>query len=457
MGNNVALPYSSYINGGLRDGMELVLHGTVKPNADRFSVNFCSGPSVDHGDVCFHFNPRFNQGKQGTVVRNHRHGNMWGLEETDRGFPLRRGQYFSLQVRVRNQGFQVLVNSAQFCNFTCRLSMATVQYLVIDGDVIVHSLNLKEERPAQSAHPWSSYIPGGVCEGLDVVITGTPLRHCDRFSFNFGVGPNQDQGDIVFHFNPRFSQGCVVRSHRQNGSWGMEETSGGMPFVKGQPFTVNLSVLNYAFRVLVNGRHFCDFNHRMAKELAQNFHVKGEVQISSLEFKRQPPPPAYPGIQQPAGAINYPHGGIPQPVYNPAIPAIVPIQGGFYPGKIIHLTGVPRLGGVRFHVELMCGQSPSSDLAFHFDVRFNFGTDRNVVVRAHRAGGQWGSEEKHTPYFPFVQNASFEMMMLCEHHCIKVAVNNQHFIEFQHRLQPLSRVDHLRVNGDVIVHQIRFQ
>ncbi|GFS27316.1 galectin [Elysia marginata] len=304
MGNNVAIPYSSFINGGVRDGMELVLQGTAKPNADRFDVNFCSASSVEGGDVAFHFNPRFNQ-ERGTVVRNHKHCSSWGAEEKAGRFPFMKGQYFTLQVQVRNQGFKVLVNNRHFCDFHCRLSLTTVQYLVITGDLIAHSIHMKEERHAQNAHPWSTFIPGGVCDGLDVVVMGTPKPHCDRFSLNLCVGQNADHGDVVFHFNPRFSQGCVVRNHKQNGSWGtVEEKAGGMPFVRGQPFTINLMVMNHQYQ--------------------------------------------YPGFSA-AESMNYPHSsGVPQPVYNPSVPAVIPIQGGFHPGKIIHITGVPHIGGSRY-------------------------------------------------------------------------------------------------------------
>ncbi|KAK3767710.1 hypothetical protein RRG08_019587 [Elysia crispata] len=454
MGNNINIPYSAFINGGVRDGMEMVISGTPKPTADKFSINLCSAQTVDQGDVAFHFNPRFNQG---CVVRNHKQGRGWGAEETAGGLPLQRGRPFTLQIQVRNQGFKVFLNQKHFCDFTFRLPLSSVQFLFINGDITLQSIHLKEERA--SSHniiPYSSFIHGGIYDGLDMVITGVPRPQCDRFSINLCKGATQEQGDIAFHFNPRFSQGCVVRNHRQGNTWGAEELAGLMPFIRGQHFTLNLKVLSHGYQVLVNGKHFCDFIHRLPKESVQYIHVKGDVNIGSVEFRRQSPQISYPGAA--AGSVTYPHSvPNPNPVYSPVVPATVPIQGGFYPGKIIQVTGMPHIGGSRFNIDLVCGYSQFSDLAFHFDVRFNYGNDRGVVVRNHRQGGQYGVEEKHQPFFPFVQNANFEMMILCEPHCIKVAVNNQHFIEFNHRVQPLNLVDHLQVNGDVTVHQIRFQ
>jgi hypothetical protein len=56
----------------------------------------------------------------------------------------------------------------------------------------------------------------------------------------------------------------------------------------------------------------------------------------------------------------------------------------------------------------------------HFDVRIRISNDTNTVVRNHRTRGQWGQEERAIPYFPFVPNAPFEMIILCENASFKV-------------------------------------
>ncbi|GFO04896.1 galectin [Plakobranchus ocellatus] len=334
--------------------------------------------------------------------------------------------------------------------------------------------------------PYSSFIQGGVRDGTDVVISGRPSHNFNSFSINLCSGPNIDQGDVALHFNPRFNQGTVVRNHKQGNAWGAEETAGGMPFRRGHVFTMHMEVKNHGYKILVNNRHFCDFTHRMPKESVQYLYIVGDVTINFIQFRggagpQYPagaiPPPSGPGY--PAGAIpppsgpGYPAGAVPGyppagavppypgavagPIFNPMVPVNTPIQGGFYPGKIIYITGTPRPGASRFQVNLACGFMESSDLALHFDVRFQYGSDFNVVVRTHRTGGQYGAEEKQASYFPFFAGANFEMMLLCEQHCIKVAVNNQHFIEFNHRIQPIQRIDHVQIHGDVSISQIRFQ
>lgn len=68
-------------------------------------------------------------------------------------------------------------------------------------------------------------------------------------------------------------------------------------------------------------------------------------------------------------------------------------------------------------------ESPAggSDIAFHFDVRFNCGNNNiNEVVRNSMSGNSWGSEERHKPFFPFRPQANFDLMILCDAHVFKV-------------------------------------
>ncbi|GFN97140.1 galectin [Plakobranchus ocellatus] len=467
MGSNISVPHSSFINGGLRNGMEVEIHGQPTMNCDRFSINLCAGPTVGQGDVGFHFNPRFGQG---CVVRNHRQAGNWGAEEKAGGMPLTRGRQFVIKFQVDQHGYKVFVNQRHFCDFTHRLPMQIAQYLYIDGGIIINSLQLKGTAQLSPVvdTAYCSAIQGGVNEGMEIVISGQPKSNSDRFSINLCVGPTIEQGDVAFHFNPRFNQGCVVRNHYQAKKWGAEETAGGIPFMRGATFTTTVQISQYSYKVFVDGRHFCDFAHRLPKEIVQYLYIKGDVSIGSVNFVRSAgsgyPHPPHSSI--PAGNAYPPHSSMSAdntyvasasgPIYKPPVPVTVPIQGGFHPGKIIYISGVPNVAGTRFYVNLVCGSFESSDIALHFDVRFNYGNDRSVVIRAHRQGGVFGSEERYQPYFPFVQGANFEMMVLCEPHCIKVAVNNQHFIEFNHRIAA-HLVDHLQVTGDVKLSMIRFQ
>lgn len=326
------------------------------------------------------------------------------------------------------------------------------------------------------AVPYSGFIPGGLQVGTDVVISGRAPMHSDSFSINLCEGPNYNQG-CALHFNPRFSNGHVVRNHMQGGQWGNEETGGGFPFKKGHGFELHMKVTPHGYKVTLNHRHFCDFHHRVPKESVKYIYIEGEVVIHYIQFREQnrgpvpvapgaggfpnyptgpvcPPGPAYPPSMPVPG---YPAGGAAGPIYSPPVPFTSPIPGGLYPGKIMYISGTPRPNASRFTVNIMCGPSDNYDISLHFDVRMNYGNDYNQVIRTHKDMNNWGSEERQITYFPFMPNTPFEIMILAEPASFKVAVNNQHFVEFFHRIQPITRATHINVNGDVTLSQVRFQ
>lgn len=70
----------------------------------------------------------------------------------------------------------------------------------------------------------------------------------------------------------------------------------------------------------------------------------------------------------------------------------------------------------RFFVNLLCGESESSDIALHFNPRFD---GRDKVVFNTCQNGSWESEEKiHS--MPFCKGQAFEMVILVTSHGYKV-------------------------------------
>ncbi|KAM5207698.1 galectin-4 isoform 2-T2 [Hipposideros larvatus] len=140
-----------------------------------------------------------------------------------------------------------------------------------------------------------------------------------------------------------------------------------------------------------------------------------------------------------------------QPTYNPTLPYNKPIPGGLSVGMSIYIQGVASEHMKRFSVNFMVGQGSGSDIAFHFNPRFD-GWDK-VVFNAQQ-GGQWGKEEKIRS-MPFHKGNPFELvfMVMAEHY--KVVVNGNPFYEFGHRI-PLQMVTHLQVDGDLELQSINF-
>ncbi|KAH9509301.1 Galectin-4 [Bulinus truncatus] len=327
---------------------------------------------------------------------------------------------------------------------------------------LVHRGNGSYEAPGLVDVPYSAYIPGGILAGSEFIITGRTDPKCNGFSVNLCNGPKLD-GNCILHFNPRFESKVVVRNHKINGQWKSEERHGGMPFAQDSNFEIRIEVTPQTYEIHVNHIHFCTFRHYLPKESVQYLFIDGAILIHSLDMRRgqnfspaQPKQPKLPPYSPyPHGVLTYPSGS--GPIISPPIPFTTSIPGELVPGKIIFLTGVPYSSPGRFTINLACGPHESYNIALHFDVRFTFGSDRNQVVRTHKQGGSYATEERHQEYFPFFPAANFELMILVEKNSFKIAVNNRHFTEFIHRVLPLERVTHLMVLGDVQLLQVRFQ
>lgn len=140
-----------------------------------------------------------------------------------------------------------------------------------------------------------------------------------------------------------------------------------------------------------------------------------------------------------------------QPTFNPKLPYNARIPGGLSIGMSVYIQGVANEDMKRFSVNFKTGPDPDSDIALHFNPRFD-GWDK-VVFNTHQ-GGKWGSEEKKRS-MPFRKGTPFELvfMVLAEHY--KVVVNGNPFYEFGHRIPP-QMVTHLQVNGDLTLQSINF-
>ncbi|XP_021378023.1 galectin-9-like isoform X1 [Mizuhopecten yessoensis] len=331
--------------------------------------------------------------------------------------------------------------------------------------------------------PYMGDIHGGLAAGKSIDIQGSLPLTQETFVINLQCGRQAyPQLEVALHFNPRFDQGCVVRNSHEGGSWKKEERFGVFPFHPGQPFSVKIVVEVNQYQIHVNGQLFTGFQHRIPFHRVNTLSISGGITISSVRISSSSMATQsstslsqetrsignYVSVHQPMSAAGsgfgtgmaYPSSGVVapmQPMYNPPVPFVSGIPGGALPGKMIYVMG--NLGSMpsRFNVNLQEGTLDSSDVAFHMDVRFRFGNDVNVVVRNHKSRGTWGSEERGIPFFPFSVGGAFDMIILIEPTCIKVAINNKHFLEFQHRLHPPARYSTLKIDGDIRLTQVRFQ
>lgn len=276
--------------------------------------------------------------------------------------------------------------------------------------------------------PFEMEIPNGLEPGKQIYVSGTINPDCEKFTIDLVNG----NGQIAFHFNPRFSQNEIVRNSNLGG-WGPEEKSGGFPFKKGRNFEVIILVEQDQYKVAINGQHSFDYRHRCPFQEISRIVLKGGIRVGQLVFS--------------GGAHSRPNE-----VFSPSVPLTIPIANGLAPGRMIQIQGQVNPGASRFAINLQNGPgSYPNDIAFHFNPRYNDGSP--YVVKNNRHHGGWGGEERDS-HNPIPAGANFDILILCDHSEYKVAVNGQHFTSFPHR-NGLHDGNHLNIEGDVTIRSIR--
>uniref|UniRef100_A0A3Q0T1Y1 Galectin n=1 Tax=Amphilophus citrinellus TaxID=61819 RepID=A0A3Q0T1Y1_AMPCI len=103
----------------------------------------------------------------------------------------------------------------------------------------------------------------------------------------------------------------------------------------------------------------------------------------------------------------------------------------------------------RFFINLICGESESSDIALHVNPRFD---GRDKVVFNSCQNGSWGSEEKiHS--MPFSKGGKFEMVIMVTSQGYQIKVSGDDLHTFGHRLA-VQRVCGMHIGGDVSIQTI---
>ncbi|TNM95128.1 hypothetical protein fugu_017887 [Takifugu bimaculatus] len=136
-----------------------------------------------------------------------------------------------------------------------------------------------------------------------------------------------------------------------------------------------------------------------------------------------------------------------------SVPYNLNLARGVYDKMMMTILGRVKPNAKMFTVNFLRG----NDIAFHINPRFNEG-GKQVVVRNHKIGERWGTEERDLKGpFPFALGSPFEMKILCTQEMFRVAVNNIPMFEFQHRIRELNRIDRINILHDVILTYINVE
>ncbi|CAH0406485.1 unnamed protein product [Chilo suppressalis] len=132
----------------------------------------------------------------------------------------------------------------------------------------------------------SSFPPGSTLK-----VVGSLNDNIKRFHINL-QGPEikkqrhkieVEVTDIPLHFNVRFDESIVVCNTKIFGNWGCEERHE-LPLTPGQEFSIKIICQEQGFKVTVNEKSYCFFEHRLNPETITTVSVKGPLKLFSMEY-----------------------------------------------------------------------------------------------------------------------------------------------------------------------------
>ncbi|XP_072129188.1 galectin-2-like [Mobula birostris] len=124
----------------MKVGDTLKIKGKVLDDANRFSLNLGS----NWENIALHFNPRFDDANDGAViVCNSKCDNCWDSEQRESNFPFAKGEKFKLCITLKEDTFEITLSNDCTIEFPNRLSLDTINFLSVAGDVKFDSFGFK--------------------------------------------------------------------------------------------------------------------------------------------------------------------------------------------------------------------------------------------------------------------------------------------------------------------------
>lgn len=299
--------------------------------------------------------------------------------------------------------------------------------------------------------PYLGQLPHKLRIGNAIQIIGKTNRNAERFAINLMINQTSCD-DIALHLNPRFSDGFVVRNSRIKNNWCNEEREPNyLPLQPNQEFNIIIVVEEKVYQILINGIHFIDFDHRLPFSKVNCIAIDGDVKIRSIQYDNNNRSgsliPQLSPVQKPI-----------DPIFDPSVPFTHQISNGLRTGMVFGIIGRPLSNARKFDINLMhkTNLSQNADIALHISVRFGKNSSDTKVVRNSRFAGEWGEEEQYCHEFPFIPEKIFDMRIIVENNRFIIIVNGKNFAEYYNRLYPLSKINQIEINGDLILLSVRF-
>lgn len=279
------------------------------------------------------------------------------------------------------------------------------------------------------------------------IVSGSVLKHCERFSINLVCGNSKQ--DIALHFNPRLPQNYVVRNSRISGSWQKEEVSSEYPFelFRGKKFTVEILVTETEYLLGVNGKHFGKFSHRVPFKKVNSIEVKGDVTDIEID---QAHLDNYPQVI-PANilAVNNNSDNNSNKEYM-KVPYYGRLTEQFTAGKTLYIEGRIKMLPHSFTVNLQQSTYiwPHPIIPLHFNPRFGNQGGKHIICRNTWVNNKWGKEERTDTQSVFLPGKSFVLTIECQEQGYQIYVDGKLFAEYVFRCD-VKFVTTVCIFGDV--------
>ncbi|GAA6232831.1 galectin-related protein-like [Lates japonicus] len=137
------------------------------------------------------------------------------------------------------------------------------------------------------AVPFRGHITGGMRPGKKVVVVGVVDPRPDRFyiALTCGCGTSREPPpNVALELCVRFRDRQVLRRACVSGSWGdVDRAVPFFPFIRDQPFKIEIHCEQTRFRALVDGQQLFDFHHRLTSlSNIDTLWIKGSITVTKL-------------------------------------------------------------------------------------------------------------------------------------------------------------------------------
>ncbi|PAV76784.1 hypothetical protein WR25_25925 [Diploscapter pachys] len=274
---SIPVPHTQRLSQTIQPGQALSVRGNVLPDAKRAEVNLLSGGTEIgvNAQAVLHVSLRFDEGK--IIFNSFQTNGGWGNEERE-SIPFKKGQNFDLRIRVLDESFEISCDGKKVHEYKHRAPFQSMEYSQIKGDITLTEVQWGGQLYSL---PWETgFYDNHLGTGQRIRLYGVPKG--DRWILNL-IARN---GDILFHFNPRFREKVIVRNSRRGNTWEHEEKEGPFPFEKNREF--DLIIINdpHSIQMFANNERIGTFQHRTSNptEDYTGMRIEGELEMTGIKL-----------------------------------------------------------------------------------------------------------------------------------------------------------------------------